>query len=65
MQGPSQSEALAQLDGMLAEQMATGSIDSEADDFVGIKQRLTSGEITPRAAIAEATELIDSRQDYH
>lgn len=62
---PSVSEALAELAGIESQIRTTGAVDTEPSDLNAIREKLSSGELSPVEAITQARALLAGRQSYH
>lgn len=59
------TDAVAEVQAILANEMAKGATDSEPATLNKLTKQISSGEITPEEGVRQARGLSSSRMDYH
>lgn len=58
-------QALAEINGIAAQVMTTGAVDSELEYLRHLERAVAAREMTPQAGVAAAQALEAARQNYH
>lgn len=61
----SKSEAMRRIIALASQAEVMGANDYEPSAFKRLQQELEEGTLSPEAAISQAEEILNSKQDYH